>query len=604
MAAWRDVRVMEPGMRLIEVAAVSDVEAAARVIAEDEREWLRTPGRVVCWLSVRMQMAAGATVAEMERMFGIWRSTITRRKCGWKDRGCERDLPRIAEVVRRAIVLRREMTGEMADAEHDDVWCRLPAPKARSGFGDAIFAAAAQRGRKADAAEAANVFREEMTPWMAGAYRRVLPGPAPGLVASEQGQVAWSEAAHAAQVAPAGAWRIWLMMGGRGAGKTRAGAEWVRALIESGEAKRIALVGPTLHDVREVMIGGPSGLLAVASEGMRPTYEISRRRLVWPKTGPCAGAVAFAFSAEDPDSLRGPQFDSAWCDEIGAWARDMETWQTLAFGMRLGEDPRIVVTTTPRPRALVKLLAEKAEAGRGGVVLTQASTRANAANLAPEFVSALEEDYGGTLVGRQELDGELIEDIPGAMFSRAQIEASRARWEDVDGFDRVVVGVDPPVGASVRSDACGIVVAGLKDGVVFVLADATVRGMRPGEWAERAVAAALAYGAGVIVAEANQGGELVREVLREAAKGRVKVKLEHARASKRDRAIPVSLQYEQGRVRHVRVLKELEDELCTFGVEQSAGPGRRARSPDRVDALVWAVLELRAKPVRPRVESL
>ena len=588
-------------MRLVEVGAVSDVEAAARVIAEDEREWLRTPGRVVCWLAVRMQMAAGATIAEMERMFGIWRSTIGRRKDGWNDRGCERDLPRIAEVVRRAIVLRREMTGEQGDAEHDDVWCTLPAAKARSGFGDAMFAAAAQRGRKADAAEAAEVFREEMTPWM-DAYRRVLPGPAPGLVASEQGHVAWSEAAHAAQVAPAGAWRVWMMMGGRGAGKTRAGAEWVRALVEGGGAKRIALVGPTLHDVREVMIEGPSGLLAVASEGMRPTYEMSRRRLVWPKTGPCAGAVAFAFSAEDPDSLRGPQFDRAWCDEIGAWARDIETWQTLAFGMRLGEDPRIAVTTTPRPRALVKLLAEKAEAGRGGVVLTQAPTRANADNLAPEFVSALEEDYGGTLVGRQELDGELIEDMPGAMFSRVQIEASRARWEDVGGFERVVVGVDPPAGASVRSDACGIVVAGVKDGVVHVLADATVRGMRPAEWAERAVAAALAYGAGVIVAEANQGGEMVREVLREAARGRVRVKLEHATASKRDRAIPVSMLYEQGRVRHVRVLKELEDELCTFGVEQSAGPGRRARSPDRVDALVWAVTELRSKRARPRAE--
>ena len=271
----------------------------------------------------------------------------------------------------------------------------------------------------------------------------------------------------------------------------------------------------------------------------------------------------------------------AWCDEIGAWAHDVDTWQTLAFGMRLGKDPRIVATTTPRPRALVKLLAEKAETGRGGVVLTQASTRANAGNLAPDFVAALEEDYGGTEVGRQELDGDLIEDVAGAMFSRALIEQSRARMEEAEGLVRVVVAVDPPAGASVRSDACGIVVAGVKDGVVFVLADATVRGLRPAEWAARAVAAALAHGAGLIVAEGNQGGEMVRDVLKGAAQGRVQVKLRHAKASKRDRAMPVSTLYEQGRVRHVRVLKELEDEMCAFGAETSCNRGGRGSACDR-----------------------
>lgn len=337
---------------------------------------------------------------------------------------------------------------------------------------------------------------------------------------------------------------------------------------------------------------------------MRPTYEVTRRRLVWPKHGPCAGAVAFAFSAEDPDSLRGPQFDAAWCDEVGAWAHDIGTWQTLAFGMRLGGDPRIVATTTPRPRALVRMLVEKAETARGGVVLTQASTRENTANLAPEFVSALEEDYGGTEVGRQELDGELIADVAGAMFSRALIEQSRARVDEASGFDRVVVAIDPPAGASVRSDACGIVVAGVKGGVVFVLADATVRGLRPAEWAERAVAAALAHGAGLIVAEGNQGGEMVRDVLVRAANGRVKVKLEHATASKHDRAMPVSMLYEAGRVRHVRVLKELEDEMCAFGAEQPVRPGQRVRSPDRVDALVWAVRELVKPRGRPRVDGM
>jgi phage terminase large subunit-like protein len=229
----------------------------------------------------------------------------------------------------------------------------------------------------------------------------------PGFAEGGQAPAAWLDIAHEPQLAPEGAWRMWLLMGGRGAGKTRAGAEWVRGLVESGIAKRIALVGPSLHDVREVMIAGPSGLCAIGDPAVRPTYEVTRRRLVWPPVGNCKDAVAYTFSAEDPDSLRGPQFDLAWCDEIGAWANDLRTWNTLAFGMRLGPAPRIVATTTPRPRSLVKILAEKAERNRGGVVITRAATRANAANLSPDFVAGLEEDYAGTELGRQELDGEL-----------------------------------------------------------------------------------------------------------------------------------------------------------------------------------------------------
>ena len=592
-------------MNLVEVGTAADVEAAARLIAADEREWLRVKGRVVCWLAIRMQVAAGMAQRAAALFFDVSGSAISLRSPTWKDSGCEAGLPRIAEIVRRAIVLRREMTGDHeSDREQDDAWCTLPALKPPGGVGDSLFGAAKRHERKEKAAEAARAdawFREGGS-WpgshLTHRHER-LEGPDAGL------HLPWSQTAHAAQRAPRGAWRVWMMMGGRGAGKTRAGAEWVRDLVERGLAKRIALVGPTLHDVREVMIGGPSGLCAVASDEMRPTYSVTRRRLVWPKEGACAGAVAYAFSAEDPDSLRGPQFDAAWCDEVGAWADDIRTWQTLAFGMRLGGDPRIVATTTPRPRALVRMLVEKAGAGQGAVVMTQASTRANAANLAPDFVEALEEDYAGTEVGRQELDGELIADAAGAMFSRALIEQSRARVEEACGFERVVVAVDPPAGASVKSDACGIVVAGVKDRVVFVLADATVRGLRPAEWAERAVAAALAYGAGMIVAESNQGGEMLRKVLTDAADGRVKVKLEHATASKHDRAMPVSMLYEAGRVRHVRVLKELEDEMCAFGVEAQVAQGRRVRSPDRVDALVWAVRELTVKPrARPRVWSL
>ena len=586
-------------MDLVTVGAAADVEAAARLIAEDEREWLAVRGRVVCWLAVRMQMAAGLSQYAAERLFDVGRKTIARRCTAWSDTGCESNLPRIAEIVRRAIVLRREKMGCEGDAASDDAWCTLPVAKSALSTGDMLFRAARKRAEKKAAKDADACFRDA---WERSEVKRIGHEAAGARIGETR--VAWPEGAHVAQVPPAGAWRVWMMMGGRGAGKTRAGAEWVRDLVERGLAKRIALVGPTLHDVREVMIGGPSGLCAVASEGMRPAYSVTRRRLEWPKDGPCAGAVAFAFSAEDPDSLRGPQFDRAWCDEIGAWAHDVDTWQTLAFGMRLGADPRIMATTTPRPRALVKLLAEKAETGRGGVVLTQASTRANAGNLAPDFVAALEEDYGGTEVGRQELDGELIEDVAGAMFSRALIEQSRARMDEAEGLTRVVVAVDPPAGASVRSDACGIVVAGVKDGVVFVLADATVRGLRPAEWAERAVAAALAHGAGLIVAEGNQGGEMVRAVLKDAAEGRVQVKLRHAKASKRDRTMPVSTLYEQGRVRHVRVLKELEDEMCAFGAEAQVRPGQRVRSPDRLDALVWAVRELVTPRALPRVERM
>jgi phage terminase large subunit-like protein len=538
---------------------------------------------------MRMQVAAGRPIRATARFFGVGVSTISQRSPDWHDEVDAEALARIAGTVRRAIEIRREITRSLADADSDDRWCELPGPKV--DVEEMLFTAARRRRPETGEAETG----EAVAPagYLGDALADAQAPAAP-----------WHTLAHPAQMPPRGPWRAWMMMGGRGAGKTRAGAEWVRERVERGMAKRIALVGPTLHDVRELMIGGPSGLCATGDPAMRPTYEVTRRRLVWPLNGPCAGAVAFAFSAEDPDSLRGPQFDAAWCDEVGAWAYDIDTWQTLAFAMRLGHDPRIVATTTPRPRALVKMLVEKAETGRGAVVLTQASTRANAANLAPEFVSALEEDYGGTEVGRQELDGELIEDMAGAMFSRAVIEASRARSEEAHGFERVVVAVDPPAGASVRSDACGIVVAGVKDGVVFVLADATVRGLRPAEWAARAVTAALAHGAGMIVAESNQGGEMLRGVLVGAAAGRVKVKLQHAKESKRDRAMPVSMMYETGGVRHVRVLKELEDEMCSFGVEQPMTPGRRVRSPDRVDALVWAVRELTAKVVLPRVDAM
>ena len=239
-------------------------------------------------------------------MFDISLSAISLRSPKWKDDGCESDLPRIAEVVRRAIVLRRELTGDRtADAENDKGWCTLPVAKPALSAGDMLFGVAQRRGKKRATAEAEACFRDD---WQRSEAKRIGHEAAGAGVG--EARVAWPEGAHEAQLPPGGAWRVWMMMGGRGAGKTRAGAEWVRDLVERGLAKRIALVGPTLHDVREVMIGGPSGLCAVASTGMRPVYSVTRRRLEWPEHGPCAGAVAFAFSAEDPDSLRGPQFDA------------------------------------------------------------------------------------------------------------------------------------------------------------------------------------------------------------------------------------------------------------------------------------------------------
>jgi phage terminase large subunit-like protein len=451
----------------------------------------------------------------------------------------------------------------------------------------------------------------------------------------------WILWARPSQYPPEGDWRIWLMMGGRGAGKTRAGAEWVRNLVERRGVKRIALIGPTLHDVREVMIEGPSGLKAVAGRGWTPSYSVTRRRLVWPDDR----AEAYVFSAEDPDSLRGPQFEAAWCDEIGAWAKDEETWNTMMFGLRLGTRPRVVATTTPRPSRLVKLLVKMGEgsgcgerspsvsplsggilstcsefenpaaeadpsvvppsggraAVRNRVVITRAATRENAANLAPGWVEDMHAAYLGSHLLPQELEGVLVDDLEGAIFSRKLIEAWRVRPEDVAGLERVVVAVDPPAGVGEKAAACGIVCVGLKANVAYVLEDASVRGLRPLEWARRVADVARRRGAGSIVAEANQGGEMVREMLRMAGAEEVaRVRLRNASASKRDRAEPVSGWYEHGRVRHAGVFRELEDEMCSFGAS-----GAGAVSPDRVDALVWAVRELFDRPkARPGIMRL
>lgn len=406
----------------------------------------------------------------------------------------------------------------------------------------------------------------------------------------------WSIWARPDQLPPAGDWLAWLMLGGRGAGKTRAGAEWVRGLalgvppFAERPVGRIALVAETAADLREVMIEGISGLLGVHPHGGRPIWEPSRRRLVWNN-----GAVAQGFSAEDPESLRGPQFAAAWADELGKWRHAPEAFDMLQLGLRLGDRPRVMVTTTPRPMPMIKrLLADPRTA------VTRCATRMNAANLAPGFLGRVVSLYGGTRLGRQELDGEILDDRPDALWSRAAIEMVRV--DAAPELRRIVVAIDPPAGGVRRSDACGIVAVGRgADGLAYVLADETVPGPKPELWAAKAVATARRLEADAVVAEVNQGGEMVRSVLAQVDPG-VPVIAVRATRGKWLRAEPVAALYAQGRVRHCGAFPALEDEMAGFGLDGLAD----GRSPDRLDALVWAVthLMLSVKAGEPRVRGL
>lgn len=386
---------------------------------------------------------------------------------------------------------------------------------------------------------------------------------------------------------------VWLVIGGRGSGKTRLGAEWVNALARGFPpfAKRrhglIALVGETMADVRDVMIEGPAGILA-ASRHDRPRFEISRRRLVW-----ASGAVAQMFSSEDPESLRGPQFEAAWCDELGKWKHAEEVYDMLQFGLRLGARPVQLITTTPKPVPLIKkLLADTA------VTVSRMRTDDNAENLAAGFLAAVRERYGGTRLGRQELDAELIEDRDGALWTRAMIDACCLPQDGE--MRRIVVAVDPPAGSGPGSDACGIIAAGLDAaGRAVVLADASIEGAKPHEWARRALGLYEALKADCLLAEVNQGGEMVSSVLA-SVDPKVPVKRVRARRGKWLRAEPVAALYAAGKVRHAARMPALEDEMCDFGPSGLSG----GRSPDRVDALVWAVSELMlAQAGEPRVRE-
>ena len=387
-------------------------------------------------------------------------------------------------------------------------------------------------------------------------------------------------------------WRSWLILGGRGAGKTRAGAEWVKAQAlgdwtnDGAHAERIAIVGPTLEQARTVMIEGKSGLLAIHAEAERPLYEPSKRLLTWPN-----GAIAQVFSADDPESLRGPQFDAAWCDELAKWRLAEAAWNMLAFALRLGEAPRAVITTTPRAVPLLKRLMADAS-----TAVSRTATYDNETNLAKSFIADVTERYGGTRLGRQELEGELIEDDPDALFRRALIEDARVKA--APEMKRIVIAVDPPAGHARRANACGIVCVGLGvDGIAYVLDDHTLERAKPMQWAERVVALYHARAACRVVAEVNQGGAMVEQVLREVD-GTLSFRAVHATRGKRARAEPVAALYEQGRVRHAGVFPELEDEMCSALHEG-------AKSPDRMDALVWAVSDLLLRrQAEPRVRTV
>lgn len=400
--------------------------------------------------------------------------------------------------------------------------------------------------------------------------------------------------AHAHQRPPARAnsgedWTTWLILGGRGAGKTRAGAEWVRMIAQCDPTARIALIGETAHEVRQVMVEGVSGIIAVHPAREQPEWTASQRKLKWKN-----GAVAQVFSAEEPDSLRGPQFSAAWLDELAKWRHAEATFNMLQFGLRLGVRPRQVVTTTPRPIALIKnLIADPRTA------VTHAGTVVNAFNLAPSFLETVLSRYRGTRLGRQEIEGEIIEDRADALWSRAQLDA--ARVSEAPQLRRIVVAIDPPGSSKSGSDACGLVACGRgEDGTYYVLADESAAGLSPQAWATRAIALWRRLQADCLVAEVNFGGEMVRAVIA-AADRNVPVMQVRATRGKYVRSEPVAQLYEQGKVKHAGVFPALEDEMCDFGLDGLSS----GRSPDRLDALVWALTALSyGAQAEPRIRRL
>jgi phage terminase large subunit-like protein len=397
--------------------------------------------------------------------------------------------------------------------------------------------------------------------------------------------------AHENQLPPNGeGWRTWLMMAGRGFGKTRAGAEWIFRLANARPGVRIALVGATIADARSIMVEGVSGLLSVARHNRRRlNWEPSLGRLKWPN-----GSEAQLFSGDNADGLRGPEHDFAWCDELAKWREAEDAWMNLQFGLRHGSRPRALVTTTPRPMELLRTIEAAAL-----TIKTRGRTSDNI-NLDEKVIEVLTATYGGTRIGAQELDGELLRDVEGALWPRELIVKARANAPD--GFDRVVVGVDPPAGAGEGSDACGIVVCASKGEKLYVLEDASVRGLSPDGWASRVASAAARWNTSQVIAEANNGGAMVESVLN-AADLKLKVRLVHASRGKCARAEPIALKFETAKAFFAGEFPKLEAELC--GMIAGGGYEGPGRSPDRADAMVWAMTVLgETRSGLPRVRRL
>jgi phage terminase large subunit-like protein len=385
----------------------------------------------------------------------------------------------------------------------------------------------------------------------------------------------WGAWAREGQEPPDGDWRVWVMMAGRGFGKTRAGAEWVCAEARSRPRARIALVAATVDEARRVMVEGRSGICAIA--GDKVLWQPSRGRLEWEN-----GAKAFVYSGGHGEGLRGPEHHLAWCDELSKWAEAESAWSNLMLGLRLGPTPRALVTTTPKAGRALRAVLDGPD-----TVLTRGRMADNPF-LPPSFVSAMEREIGGTRLGRQELDGELIEEAEGALWPRELIEASRQSGALTREYKRVVIGVDPPAG--VGGDACGIVAVGLDaGGLACVIGDHSVGGLSPEGWARKVAAAAELHRAERIVAEANNGGRMVESVLRGAGIG-LPVKLVHAAEGKVARAAPVAALFESGQAKFAGRFPALEDELA--GLSWNGGYQGPGRSPDRADAMVWAMSAL------------
>jgi phage terminase large subunit-like protein len=406
---------------------------------------------------------------------------------------------------------------------------------------------------------------------------------------AEELKYTWKFWARPEQIAPNGDWNIWLINAGRGFGKTRAGVEWVREKIMVGGQKRIAAVAATNSDIERVMVKGESGFLACCSphdktvNGVKlgyPDWSPTKRTLTWDN-----GAQVQFFSAEEPERLRGPQFHHAWCDELCAWNKDRDTWDMLQFCLRLGSHPQVCITTTPKPTKLLREIVKNPK-----TVVTSGSTFDNSANLASTYLTAVKSQYEGTRLGRQELYAEVLDEASGALWTRGMLAECEIDKEDVPELARVVVSVDPAVSANVESDMTGMIVAGMDvNGTCYVLDDQTNR-YTPEQWATKAIELYNEYEADCIVAERNQGGEMVRHTLL-TVDDSVPIRMVHASRGKFARAEPVSSLYERGKVKHVRGLDALEDQLVQWEPLGSIG------SPDRLDALVWAITNLALKSV-------